>query len=164
MAKPRWLRFSLRTLFVVVTIFGVWLGWNLKIVASGIDCLTTSIFSRLGAGEADPDIKSRQERKYPGDWECIRIPWTRRVLGDHRTLRLRSQILATSKLIAEIEAAFPEAELHGTYWDEYVRKSCRTFRDSLYKPADVRKQNEGNVFKTGLTDKYHHTSLSSSPH
>ncbi len=27
--KRRWFRFSLRTLFVVVTVFGVWLGWNL---------------------------------------------------------------------------------------------------------------------------------------
>ena len=30
--KRRWFRFSLRTMFVVVTIFGVWLGWQLKIV------------------------------------------------------------------------------------------------------------------------------------
>ncbi len=26
--KRRWPRFTLRTLFVVVTVFGVWLGWN----------------------------------------------------------------------------------------------------------------------------------------
>ena len=30
--KRRWPRFSLRTLFVVVTVFCVWLGWNLPIV------------------------------------------------------------------------------------------------------------------------------------
>jgi hypothetical protein len=28
----RWFRFSLRTLFVVVTVVGVWLGWNMNIV------------------------------------------------------------------------------------------------------------------------------------
>ncbi len=28
--KRRWLRFSLRTLFVVVTVLGCWLGWDLK--------------------------------------------------------------------------------------------------------------------------------------
>ena len=28
--KRRWPRFTLRTLFVVVTMFGVWLGWNVK--------------------------------------------------------------------------------------------------------------------------------------
>ena len=28
--KPRrWFRFTLRTLFVLLTFFGVWLGWNL---------------------------------------------------------------------------------------------------------------------------------------
>ena len=26
----RWFRFSLRTLFVVMTVFGCWLGWNLR--------------------------------------------------------------------------------------------------------------------------------------
>ncbi len=31
-AKRRWFRFSLRTLFVVVTVFGVWLGWEIKYV------------------------------------------------------------------------------------------------------------------------------------
>src|SRR5262245_53532355 len=30
--KRRWLRFSLRSLLIVVTIFGVWLGWELQIV------------------------------------------------------------------------------------------------------------------------------------
>ena len=30
--KRRWFAYSLRTLFVVVTVFGVWLGWNLKAV------------------------------------------------------------------------------------------------------------------------------------
>ena len=28
--KRRWPRFSLRTMFVVVTVFGCWLGWNLQ--------------------------------------------------------------------------------------------------------------------------------------
>jgi hypothetical protein len=34
MSKPRrpWFRFSLRMLFVVLTIFACWLGWNLNIV------------------------------------------------------------------------------------------------------------------------------------
>jgi len=30
--KRRWFRFSLRTLFVVVTVLGIWLGWNAEIV------------------------------------------------------------------------------------------------------------------------------------
>src|ERR1700690_2367557 len=30
--KRRWLRFSLRTLFVVVTVFGIWLGWQTNVV------------------------------------------------------------------------------------------------------------------------------------
>jgi hypothetical protein len=30
--KRRWFAYSLRTLFVVVTVFGCWLGWNINIV------------------------------------------------------------------------------------------------------------------------------------
>ena len=30
--KLRWFRFSLRTMFVVVTMFACWLGWNLHVV------------------------------------------------------------------------------------------------------------------------------------
>jgi len=30
--RRRWFQFSLRTMFVVVTVFAVWLGWQLKIV------------------------------------------------------------------------------------------------------------------------------------
>ena len=29
--KRRWFRFSLRTMFVVVTVLGAWLGWTLKV-------------------------------------------------------------------------------------------------------------------------------------
>ena len=40
--KRRWFRFSLRTMFVAVTVFGVWLGWQLKIVREREAIITAS--------------------------------------------------------------------------------------------------------------------------
>jgi hypothetical protein len=34
-ADRRWFQYSLRTLFIIVTVFAVWLGWELSIIRVG---------------------------------------------------------------------------------------------------------------------------------
>ena len=39
--RKRWFSFSLRTLFVAMTIFGCWLGWNLRLISERDNFLAT---------------------------------------------------------------------------------------------------------------------------
>ena len=66
----------------------------------------------------------------------------------NRTFGLILPKSLSSKLIERVEYAFPESELRT--FDLQFGGGAGNFRDSLYKPADHRKPNEGMVFKTGL--------------
>lgn len=55
--KRRWFRFSLRTLFVVVALFGCWLGWNLYRVNERDRCLHE--IAQRGARILSPAFFSR---------------------------------------------------------------------------------------------------------
>ena len=67
--KRRWLRFSLRGMFVLVTVLGVWLGWN------------ASIVRQRQAARAE-FLNEGWELNRDGSPDPIRLPWIRRLLGD----------------------------------------------------------------------------------
>ena len=110
----RWFSFSLRTLFVVVTVVGGalgWLGWNLRIVRARQEMLNLvdehGQFSLLVI--FDTDLK--------------KIPWIRRRMGDQSVSVIATrdsnpiQRHRLKKLFPEadeiVKAADPEAPLFG---------------------------------------------------
>lgn len=121
--KRRWSRFSLRWLFVVVTVFGCWLGWELSWVQQRRTAFIHTPAFTFGANE----------KGFGGGAKAASIPFWRTVLGD----KALSQIVLsprTDKTEAErIARLFPEAQiLKGTLRDaiplraKYVPFSLRT--------------------------------------
>ena len=144
MTNRRWFRFSLRTLFVVVTLFGVWLGWQRHIVQE-----RKALIAELD--QIDPEfhhetLESLEKRTGRIDtFDYARIPIVRKWLGDETVLRVWLPNAANEDLAYRAERAFPEAKIFGTYGYD--------FRDSLYAPVTDRKPNRGALFHTGLIEK-----------
>jgi hypothetical protein len=106
--RRRWLRFSLRTLFVLVTVIACWLGWQVHVVQH-----RKAILKQIEAdGGFFPD-----SFKYStgimmfrsGDYD-YQISKTRRSLGDRpvHSIVFRRRLTAADRHAIE---AFPEAEL-----------------------------------------------------
>ena len=113
--KPRrWFRFSLRTMFVLLTVFGVWLGWEYRVVAER-NAVRRFIEDHGGAfrtlDKNNPAYKPR-------------LPWVRRLLGDEPAAAVllpfdvaNSQGLYHHRESMErAQSAFPEAEFR--YFDQ----------------------------------------------
>ena len=150
--KRRWFSFSLRTMFVVVTIFGVWLGWQLKIVRERKAVLAE--IKRTEKSQFDDDYIGLESEFDPDDrvdLESARISFGRRLLGDESCLFLALPKSLDPQWIERAEAAFPEAEIWMS-WPEGGVKHLE-WRDSLCKPAKDREPNVGTIFKTGLIEK-----------
>ena len=104
--KRRWLRFSVRTLLIAVTVLCVWLGWQVSIVRerNAIIALMRSrqpYFSLLD----NDQIVVAPPAPHPS--------WIRRLIGDksRSLLNVNNLTLAEAKRVAK---AFPEARLWGT--------------------------------------------------
>ena len=154
MAKPRWFRFSLRTTFVLVTIFGVWLGWNLKIVRE----------RKAVVAEINRVVTYRDDLAIPIETKgfpfvtdgrgghVINLPTnmspTRRMLGDVPCPVLYMSSTHDPEWFSRAEAAFPEAVLVVVGPDKLV-----AFRDSLVRVTSKRQPNRGTIFKTGQIEK-----------
>ena len=97
---PRF-RFSLRTLFVVVTAGCVWLGWNVHV--------TNARKARLKLIE-ESGSQWYGNDPLPREIQPAAIPWIRRLLGDQpvQAIRLVNRPDTEQR---EIEALFPEANV-----------------------------------------------------
>ena len=154
--KRRWFRFSLRTLFVVVTLAAIplgWLTWQLHIVRErkaihaelqreGLKEFTNYLsLNRAVAAQWKESINKR--------FAYVRISRVRRLLGDEPILMIYVPDTIEPQLLTRIEHAFPEAQIlvgkDGIQGDGF-----RDFRDSLYAPSATRLLNRGTIFKTGL--------------
>jgi hypothetical protein len=150
------LRFSLRTLLVLMTVLGTalgWLGWQVQIVRERkavlreIERIGGPLgFEYFGLGDEEFSLidgsaeLSREHYAYAG------LNVVRLLLGDKSCITLIVFQPLDFPLAERMEKAFPEAEL------TIVVPESRTteYRDSLYKKASRRKTNIGTVFKTGL--------------
>jgi hypothetical protein len=110
--KRRWFQWSLRTLFVVVTVFGCWLGWNINILRQ-----RAQMRERIDANrsEANPVrfVSTDEFNKWnPGEqWEVSqRLPLTLRLLGAEPValIYLPEEHFSQSE-IEQVERLFPEA-------------------------------------------------------
>jgi hypothetical protein len=99
--KRRWFRYSLRTLFVVVTVFGIWLGWNLHEVNER---------SRM-AGWIAAEGGSVNKGPPPRPWKTM--PWSWFVLGADpvSTIVFGGSDRYTRDDLRRAEALFPEADI-----------------------------------------------------
>ena len=77
--KRRWLRYSLRTLFVVVTVVAIWLGLELKFIRERRDFLVTRDRNFTVDGVTDVFIYEIWTKPKSGT-----IPFWRRWLGTKR--------------------------------------------------------------------------------
>src|SRR4051794_36429725 len=96
--KRRWLRLSVRTLLIAVTIFCVWLGWQVSIVRErkGLIALVSQVGGATYALE-EPWVD-------PGDPGFIR-----RILGDKPWLHIALPKKHDPDLLSSVDRAFPEA-------------------------------------------------------
>ena len=158
--RRRWFRFSLRTLFVAVTVLCVWLGWNANTVQKRKTLLREIKYCARSAdrsigedelGYAGLETTEASPKWQPffksGDYEHVRVSAIRRLLGDESCLSLHLPQSLDRNAIERAEKAFPEAVL---VMKLHESANSYAFRDSLYAPASVRKKNVGDVFQTGL--------------
>ena len=158
--KRRWFKFDLRTMFVVVTIFGVWLGWQLRVVRERKAILAE--IERSGPGLADLHLYwlPGPKESYAGpvdlqNYEAARISSVRQLLGDNARRTLVMPASLGPQWVERAEYAFPETELfiYRSRPGSASEPNYSAFRDSLYKPAGQRETNQGSVFKTGLIER-----------
>jgi hypothetical protein len=109
----RWFRFSLRTLLVVVTVFCVWLGWELNTIRE-----RKALLREMGSGYDFNYITARNySLQYPPGAtvpSAKRIPLVRRWLGDEaiQEIYYNSPSGAASDVrLKRLSAAFPEASI-----------------------------------------------------
>jgi hypothetical protein len=151
----RWFRYSLRTLFIVVTIFGIWFGWNLKTVRERKAVLVALRAACGSSLDFKCDSLESIERDYPTSdlrrYSYARASAVRRILGDESFchVELPQSLFLNRRLVERVENAFPEARLKMVVRGIEFNAVVMT-RDSLYRPADQRVKNSGDLFKTGL--------------
>ena len=105
-ARRTWFRFSLRSLFALVTIASVWLGYQMSIVRER-QTLRSSIVAGGGVvTETDPSAARMPDIED--------APWYRRILGDRAVASIQLATNATpTPDVRHVLRAFPEAEVWG---------------------------------------------------
>jgi hypothetical protein len=102
---PHWLRirFSLRMLFVVVTAFGIWMGWQVHIVHERKHWRRVI----MSHGGSFIDFVADQP---PHNNKTTELPWFRRLLGDRAIESLWLYPGCSEEDKTTIEELFPEAD------------------------------------------------------
>jgi hypothetical protein len=118
MTAPRrhWSSFSLRTLFVVVTVFGIvigWLAWNVRIVRSRQ--LTRTWVIRQGGAVHFNGLMPFHSWNPPAPTRArnadLDPSWVRRLLGDERVELLECPRNFSTSELDQVAVVFPEAEI-----------------------------------------------------
>jgi hypothetical protein len=129
--KRRWPRFTLRTLFVVVTAFGIWLGWNFNILRQREKMLDRVNATRNDGSPVgimmEAEFESRLPPAYRGMPSTRRLPWALKLLGAEPTA-----------IITVSEDDFSEAE---------IKQIGRLFPEALVSPWSPPHWNERSVVK-----------------
>lgn len=147
-SRFRW-AFSLRALFVVVTLIACCFGyvvWQMQIVQERKEIRT--ILALLHGSEfyyLCLETEESQGIKFPADVPPLRISRIRRLLGDETCISVGIP-RCDPALIERTETAFPEATI--SLFDLGDR-NVYAIRHSLY---GIGLMNRGNVFKTGTLD------------
>jgi hypothetical protein len=127
--KPRRFRFSLRTMFVVVTVGCIWLGWQVYLVQKRKALLQLSESSG-GGWTARDAIYSPDGVPEP---LITDISWYRKLLGDHAVAYILLQAATESELIAA-RSLFPEARVSYTRPAIYNPNAAHAILNSRANP------------------------------
>ena len=100
--KPRWFRFSLRTLFVVVTLFGVWLAIQVKWIRDRREFLKATPETRYVFTVSRGALPWRSQPAAPG------LLW---LFGEPGVNYLSIEAEAGQPFADEARRLFPEAEI-----------------------------------------------------
>ncbi len=109
----RWFRFSLRTLFLVITAVSLWLGWNYRIVHERKEIRRQIL--------QDMDARKCLVRTSWWPDEPPQFSWTRTLLGDEPWFSgfFLSKRHYSEQDVELIHLAYPECEIHlGHKWYE----------------------------------------------
>jgi hypothetical protein len=112
-------RFTLRFLFLVITCFAVWLGWQVSIVRhrkaliDAVVALSTESYKPLNmiVDERTSITIGTGPNDIPAVLTKDGLPWYRKLLGDRVVPLLCLPASMTSNEIAEYRAAFPESRI-----------------------------------------------------
>jgi hypothetical protein len=141
-ASPRrWFNFSLRTMFVLVTLLSCWLAWETSVVRhrkAVLDGLKTNGAIRFTTAKA-------WEERYPGGSPLgrpARISLVRQWLGDEAIQEIQYQSWFYVEFVkvdlAEVKRAFPEAELREGPLPEPCHPGCFPRGTLIETPAGPR--------------------------
>jgi hypothetical protein len=108
-AKRRWFRFSLRTLFVVMMVFGCWLGLQLNWIRQRHNALATWKLLAAGMGMYDPISDGPIDGKPPRMLWAFGEPGYE-IIWRHFSPRQGSQLTDVEQAeVEEVTKLFPEA-------------------------------------------------------
>jgi hypothetical protein len=103
-ASPRrWLRFSLRTMFVLVTAVALWLGWELNIVRQ-----RRAALDELGNNQAVHVFTDIQLDTSEGR---VGVPKLRMLLGDQPVALIRFDAGQPESELSRVKELFPESDV-----------------------------------------------------
>ncbi len=127
--ERRWFRFSLRTMFVLVTLLGVWLGWQMKIVRDR-QAVWKSIKTRGGRVSTQASIilplPAQPEPSIP------ELSHIRQLLGDKNVVEISLSDDHSDDEMSKVQAAFPEARVWR--YNDVFGKSISRWRYITDKP------------------------------
>src|SRR5262249_17973923 len=133
-ASRRWPRFTLRTLFVLVTLVACWLAWEMNFIRQRKAFLQSVGWSLRADGP--PTLISKKQ--------VAKIPAWRRWLGDHPFSIIALPPDSTDEAQHQAEALFPEAAVVRNSQHTYTPvgdfpepRILKTYRQrSLLTPSD----------------------------
>lgn len=110
-SQKRWFRYSLRSLFALVTIFALWLGWEVKFIHER-QAIRAWLREGNGWEVTWEDYKNTPSPpgRAAGD-PTMQIPIWRKWLGDEPIALLGFEPSATPADRARVKQLFPEAEI-----------------------------------------------------
>ncbi|HEY2841016.1 MAG TPA: hypothetical protein VGJ26_17815 [Pirellulales bacterium] len=120
MEKPprrRWFRYSLRTMFVVVTVVACCLGYQLNWISGRHSLIAAS--QKTGVEAEYEAVSQPMSLRAPLKVETKDAPWPLRWFGERGVYTLYIRDDMPESEVARIRALFPEAEIERVYKDYF---------------------------------------------
>jgi len=135
LSQRRWLRFSLRTVFVLVTVVALWLGWELSIVRAR----RIALLELRSDPAIDVYTDAQIELPVESPQDAVTISTLRILLGDEPVQIIRHPAGHPESEIARLKALFPEASLRERDPPMPIDGPTRAISPPAHEPSAVGK-------------------------